>query len=284
MLAVNASDLESAEPAKISFVISQPFWQTWWFIVGCIVLFIILTVWISLSRIHRIKVRAKEQELINAKISRTEMRALQAQMNPHFIFNCINSIQHHILEQDKLVANKLLSKFSRLVRNVLENSNSEWISIQREIETLELYIEMESVRFSSQFKYTIEVDPNINTLLENIPPLIIQPFVENAIIHGLLPLDNRQGTLNIRLFQKEDTLICTVEDNGIGREKARQIKATKEQNYQSMGISITEERLNTFDLSGNHHRNMKLHIQDKFNNGEPSGTLVEIQLPIKLIQ
>ncbi len=284
VLAVNASDLESSEPAKISFVISQPFWQTWWFILGCVLLFIILTIWISLSRINRIKTRAKEQELINAKISRTEMRALQAQMNPHFIFNCINSIQHHILEQDKLVANKLLSKFSKLVRNVLENSNSEWISIQREIETLELYIEMESVRFSSQFNYTIVVDPNINTLLENIPPLIIQPFVENAIIHGLLPLDNQQGTLDIRLFKKEDTLICTIEDNGIGRERARQIKATKEQNYQSMGISITQERLNTFDLSGKHHRTMKLNIQDKSKNGEPSGTLVEIQLPINMFQ
>ncbi len=284
VLAVNASDLQSEQPAKISFVINQPYWQTWWFIFLCVALFLVLTVWISLSRINRIKIHAKEQELINAKISRTEMRALQAQMNPHFIFNCINSIQHHILEQDKLVANKLLSKFSKLVRNVLENSNSEWISIQREIETLELYIEMESVRFSSQFNYTIEVDSTINTLLENIPPLIIQPFVENAIIHGLLPLDNKQGTLDIRLFKKADTLICTIEDNGIGRERAQQIKANKEQNYQSMGISITEERLNTFDLSGNHHRNMKLHIEDKFNGGEPSGTLVEIQLPIKLIQ
>jgi LytS/YehU family sensor histidine kinase len=205
-------------------------------------------------------------------------------MNPHFIFNCINSIQHCILEQDKLVANKLLSKFSKLVRNVLENSNSEWISIQREIETLELYIEMESVRFSSQFRYSIEVDPNINTLLDNIPPLIIQPFVENAIIHGLLPMDDKQGILEIRLVKRKDKLICTIEDNGIGRERARHIKATKEENYQSMGIAITRERLSTYDILAKHHGNLELEIEDRFMDNESPGTRVIIQIPIKTIQ
>jgi ligand-binding sensor domain-containing protein len=280
--AVNASDVESLDAATISFTIIQPYWQTWWFIFFCALLFLALTFWIATHRIRQIKRRAKEQELINAKIAKTEMRALQAQMNPHFIFNCINSIQHHILEQDKLVANKLLSKFAKLVRNVLENSNSEWISIHKEIETLELYIEMESVRFDSKFTYSIEVAKDINTHLENIPPLIIQPFVENAIIHGLLPLENKQGILAIRLFKKEGKLICSIDDNGIGREQARQIKATKETNYQSMGISLTQERLNIYQ-SGKHHRNMELNISDKLEGIKSAGTVVQIQLPIKAI-
>ena len=283
--AINASDIISTTPSSFQFEIKKPFWLMWWFLILNTLVIVSLISWFIHLRITHARRTALERELIKNKIAHIEIRALRAQMNPHFIFNCINSIQHYILEKDKLVANNLLSKFSRLVRNVLENSNSEFISINKEIATLELYIAMESLRFESKFSHTIEIHSDIDLLLDQIPPLIIQPFVENAINHGLLPLNNRHGELVITLTKVHDGVLCTIEDNGIGRARAMEIKASKNQSYKSMGISMTKERLQIYHQSGQHHRQMELHIEDRYDSlHSPSGTFVSLLLPLHTIK
>lgn len=284
VLAINSLGVVSIHPATFSFVIKAPYWKTWWFMLFIAIMLGSL-IWLLLwRRLTRIRKATEEKEKQNAQIARIEMKALRAQMNPHFIFNCINAIQHYILENDKLTANKLLSRFSRLVRNVLENSNCEWINIKREIETLELYIEMELLRFDSKFSVNINIASDIDTLLDQIPPLTIQPFVENAIIHGLLPLDNRTGNLDIQLLKESNSIVCIIDDNGIGRKKAEAIKASKNQTYQSLGISITEERLQIYNQTGKHNQQMKLKIEDKITvDQKPLGTRVTLILPCQSI-
>jgi two-component system LytT family sensor kinase len=144
---------------------------------------------------------------------------------------------------------------------------------------------MESVRFESRFDYTITVDANINQLLDHIPPLTIQPFVENAIIHGLIPIQNKKGDLKISLQKIEQKIICIIEDNGIGREKAMAIKEAKMQSHESMGIAITKERLRIYNLSEKNTASMELSIQDKFDEfGNASGTIVTLALPFQALK
>lgn len=280
---INSIGDTSTDLLSIPFRIAKPFWQSWWFISILILLLIAILVLVVQARTNSFRKKIEEREQIKSKIAEIEIRALRAQMNPHFIFNCINSIQHYVLDNNPLHANKLLAKFARLVRNVLELSNQQWVSIGKEIETLNLYVEMESMRFDSRFVYHLDIDPKMDLTLDCIPPLLIQPFVENAIVHGLLPLKNRPGKILIKLMKSEDVIVCTIEDNGIGRKRAQEISRNKRktQEHTSLGLSLTEERLNIYNASGRHQRNIELHIIDlQDRNGEPEGTRIELTLPI----
>jgi sensor histidine kinase YesM len=201
-------------------------------------------------------------------------------MNPHFLFNALNSIQQMILANEEMVATRYLSRFSKLLRSILIHSDKEMISLREELEILHLYVELESVRFKEAFSYDITCDADIDCDEVKIPTLLIQPFVENAIWHGLM---HKEGMRHLQISFREvgDFVYCIVEDNGIGREKAREMKIStgQDKNHTSKGIAVSMERLNAMQKNGGAPGT--LHIHDLIDaHGKPLGTRIEIHLPI----
>ncbi|TSA35130.1 MAG: hypothetical protein D4R64_10355 [Porphyromonadaceae bacterium] len=221
----------------------------------------------------------KKRELEKRQLLHAEKRSLLSQMNPHFIFNSLNSIQHFIIQNDQFQANNYLTNFSGLIRRILENSKKNLIPLNEEISTLTLYLSMEKLRFENEFEYQIIKDNRIDYCETMIPPMLLQPFVENAIWHGLMPLKTK-GSLIISFTFNDDFFQCRIEDNGIGREKASKIKGKKEPHV-STGIQNVQERIEL--LNKMNKKKIHLTITDlRRANGTPSGTLVEIVLPIDI--
>ncbi|MEO6721564.1 MAG: histidine kinase [Ferruginibacter sp.] len=222
-----------------------------------------------------------EMELlvIKQKQAEIEMRALRAQMNPHFIFNSLNSINKYILKSDHANASRYLTRFAKLIRLILDNSNSKEVALSNELEALKLYIEMEALRFSNRFIYEIIIDENVCADNLQVPPLIIQPYVENAIWHGLLHKESG-GKLTVDIKTINDNMLqCTIEDNGIGRAKASELKSKSAPSNKSLGMKLTEERINILNQYASMNASIK--IIDLTNNaGEASGTKVILAIPI----
>jgi len=184
-----------------------------------------------------------EQAIINQKISELELNALRSQMNPHFIFNALGSVQYFIQENDKEKADEYLSDFAQLMRLILESSKSAMIPLDEEIKLLTLYLGLEKMRFSDKFNFKLSLDEEIDLNVE-IPPMIIQPFLENAINHGIYHLNNREGKIDLRIFNQGLDLICEIEDNGIGRTAS---KSFRRKNHKSRGTQILDERIQTLN-------------------------------------
>jgi|GEM_PF-1395673 len=258
--------------------IRYPFWQTWWFI-AIMVLLLILAIYTFIRwRINRVRKAEKTKTALSQHVAQLEMKALRAQMNPHFIFNSLSSIQESILTGKTDAASKYLSKFSRLIRLILENSGKHFISLKTEIESLTLYLELESFRFEN-FIYRVAIDPALDVNTIQIPSMIIQPFVENALKHGLA---KKEGEKELKIILKKEgqQLIALVEDNGIGRTKAAALKPAESTMHQSMGIRITEERLQLLGLQQEEKQGAFIYdLHD--NEGHATGTLVKIILPIE---
>jgi len=268
----------SAHP--LTFQIKPPFWETWWFRLLAVLLISYLIFYFAKDRINKIKQREKLKGDYERKIAEVEMQALRAQMNPHFMFNSLNSINNFILKNDPENASGYLTKFSRLMRLILDNSRSEWVLLENELKALELYIELESVRFDRSFDYAIEVTKDISLETVLIPPLIIQPYVENAIWHGLLHRKIPGGRLDIRLWRKEDKLYIEIEDNGVGRDEAKRLKSKTATIQKSHGMKITAERIDIVNKVYN--VNTGVTITDlKNDTGTQNGTAVLITLKYK---
>jgi len=208
-----------------------------------------------------------------------EMQALRAQMNPHFIFNCLSSINRFILKNESKVASNYLTRFSRLMRMVLNNSQKPLISLDDELEMLEIYLEMERLRFKNSFDYGITF---LNTVVSDnifIPPLLLQPFCENAIWHGLMH-KKQQGRLDIQLTMQDNILNCAITDNGVGREKAEEMNTKTAEKEKSMGLRITTERLALLNRDESLQTNYK--IEDlKDEEGNAAGTKVTLKVYFK---
>ncbi len=220
---------------------------------------------------------------IGKKVAETRLMALRAQMNPHFIFNSLNSIQECIVNEKIEDAHRYLSQFSRLLRMVIDYSEKSLISLDKEIEFLKLYLELESLRFGRSFMYQIQLDESIDEEETLVPSLLIQPFVENAIWHGLLHKTGDRKLLITFNINENDQLVCIVEDNGIGRAKAAAIKAGKldAHNHESKGMRISQERIDLLRLQT--HLNTEIKIEDLTDkNNEPVGTRVSVTLPLEL--
>ncbi|MCF8403928.1 MAG: tetratricopeptide repeat protein [Bacteroidales bacterium] len=226
----------------------------------------------------RYKLKQKNyQSELEKKNLETEQRLLRAQMNPHFIFNSMNSIQSYISDNDSFTAMTYLSKFAQLMRYILENSRKSLISLEDEINTLQLYIELEKIRFKQTFDFKLEVDNGLHPASTYIPPMLIQPLVENAIKHGLRNKGSL-GLLELGFTRKNGVLSCTVRDNGIGRKMAGEINRDRDKNHKSVGMQVTLERLEA--LSEKYRQKAGMEIQDLITNeGEASGTLVKINIP-----
>ena len=280
--ALNADGFESSIPASVSFEIEKPFLQTLWFkllMVLGMILMIGLAVYFTIRRLN--KKRRFENE-INEKIDELRMQALQSQMNPHFVFNALNAILHLLSVNDKKSAMNYLAMFARLIRLIFEHSKKKTIPLNSEIEFLKLYLELEKLRFEEKIDIHFEIDENLRTHQIRIPPLLIQPIIENSFKHGLLHKENG-GKLSIHFKQKDKYLICTVEDNGIGREEAMRIGSWKPKGYRSSGLKTTKERLTLLNKSmSKNGSSVSLEIKDIVgNNGEAAGTKVDLRIEIE---
>jgi len=276
---LNSKDwFETKEP--FSFVIHPPFWQRWWFRALILLIAGLLAYMLSTMVIAKIKEREKLKQGYERKIAKVEMSSLRAQMNPHFMFNSLNSINNFILKNDPDNASGYLTKFSRLMRLILDNSRSEWVLLENELKALELYIELEVLRFDHAFDYSIEITSGIDTSLIRVPPMIIQPYVENAIWHGLLHRKEPGGKLDVRVWKDNNILNIEVEDNGIGRDEAKKRKSKTAIKQKSHGMQITAQRLDIVNKLYN--VNAAVTIQDAVDaNGCTEGTVVLLSIHYK---
>jgi LytS/YehU family sensor histidine kinase len=215
---------------------------------------------------------------MNNKLTEITHANLRQQMNPHFIFNTLNSIQYYMYKHDKIATNNYLTKFSRLIRKILENSQHPLIPVKDELDVIQLYLELETLRFKEKFTFVITIDEEIDTLTYKIPTMLIQPYVENAVCHGLINKPE-QGLLTVKMQLCDHHICCMIEDNGIGREAAMAIKMQKDTPHNSLGTKITESRIKiTNALYGTDLKVIFTDLRDGENN--PCGTRVELQLPL----
>jgi len=245
LIAINKKGIVS-NPVKIAFVVEAPFWQTLPFQVLIIAVVILITWLVVAWRFSILRKKEQERMSVQQKLNELEQMALRAQMNPHFIFNCLNSIQNFIITNDLEATNWYLSGFAHLIRQTLDNSEKSTISITNEILYLKRYLELEIMRFGHSFNYSIEVDPDLDTDLVSIPTMILQPYIENSIRHGIRYREAKGGRIDIKFQKSEDGngFICIIGDNGIGRKKAGEFKSKMHVEYQSKGMSLTAERIN----------------------------------------
>lgn len=277
---VNATG-QYSETKRIHVSISPPFWLTWWFI-----LFVVLIGLIIIWGIFQIRIRAIKQKEENEKLGYKnrllflEQQSLNASMNRHFIFNSLNSIQYFINSSNKLAANKYLTSFAKLIRKNLDSSqaNNFIVTMKEEIERIELYLSLEKMRFEGKFDYQIIIDEEIDQESIEMPSMILQPFVENSIIHGVLPVD-RKGQIILRGYMEFDYLIFEIEDDGIGIDESLARKNKKsDDHHESMGMEITNRRIELLrKLTG---ENLMLIGPFQINNskGEVAGTKVIIKI------
>jgi hypothetical protein len=279
VMGANHQGTWSIYPAKLNLFVETPFFQSRLFY-GLLFATIIGIA----TLLYRFRLRQmKEKEQLKAdffiQLAEVEMSALRAQMNPHFVFNSLNSINKYILTNEPRMASRYLTKFSQLMRLILNNSKSKEIPLEDELNTLSLYVEMEQLRFDQKFQFEKQVnsvDPPSQIL---IPPMLIQPYIENAIWHGLMPLES-PGRLILNITQSGQDLICIIEDNGIGRKKAMELKQKNGVRKKSMGMKITSERLELVEAL--HHIKTDLEIIDKVSTqGASLGTLVTLKIPVR---
>lgn len=268
--AVDFTGRLSHNEASISFRIRPPWWQTWWFLSAVILTIFGMAWWLFRKRIATIKAKAA----VRHQIAEIKAEALRAQMNPHFIFNSLNAIQELIITENYTSSYEYLSKFSRLLRMVLHNSEKNLIPLSHEIEMCRLYLELESLRFKHSFHYTIEIEERIDPDSILFPCLLLQPFIENAIWHGLLPKEGEKK-LAISFNEEKGCLICLITDNGVGREKAAAIKAGKMgmQHTPSKGIGLVQQRLEALKTAG-----ASIALVEIEDHKTPDGTTVRIIL------
>jgi hypothetical protein len=259
-----------SEPTILRIKNLVPFYTTNWFkALGTVLLLLTLFI-IHRSRLASLRYKARSRE----QLLSLEKQALRAQMNPHFVFNAMNSIQHLITEGDEKKSISYLNKFSKLLRGVLENSRNPKTSLENEVAVIENYLELEFLRLGNKYSYELKVaDTLIHDHIE-IPALLFQPFIENAIHHGLAHR-KEGGYLRVELLDKKDHVLCIIEDNGVGRKRARELSGWK--NHSSAGIAMVKKRL---DLLNDLKKDTTIKIIDLMEGNLPSGTRVELNIPI----
>lgn len=258
----------------IDIIINPPWWRTWWAYISFILILAGLIYAFIRYRINKIRVQ-HEIALQKHRATELEMQTLRAQMNPHFIFNCLSSINRFILKNESESASDYLTKFSRLIRMVLNNSNKSTIILEDELEMLRLYLDLERLRFKNSFDYRIIFHNNFDAASIFIPPLLLQPFAENAIWHGLMQKEG-QGNLEVAFELEDNRLNCCITDNGIGRKKAEVLKSRSVEKQKSMGMQITAERLALLNKDVDQ---TIFSIEDLVDaSGQPAGTRVTLKI------
>ncbi len=269
----------SKTPATVSFTILPAWWQTFKFKIIVTLSWILVILLLFKLRLSIIRKREQEKAAFKNKIAETELKALRSQMNPHFIFNAINSVQYFITNNDPVSSQKYLAKFAKLIRYVVDNSKPGTIPLNTELEAINLYLELESLRFENRFTYSVVVDETVDVENTQIPSMIIQPYVENSIWHGLMH-KKEKGSIEIILEKKDSVLKCIIRDNGIGREQSKEINLANNKTLKkSIGMANTKERLDIINQMNNGGVSVIVtDILDSDNN--VVGTCVELNIPM----
>ncbi len=265
---------------KPYFYIKKPYWRTWWFIGIVILLGVLITggiLYYYITNLNKEKIFIEDKQRLSEELNETQQKALSSQLNPHFVFNSLNSIQNFILTKRTELSSDYLSMFSKLMRFVFENSKKLYVPLQDEIEALNLYLELEQVRHNHKFDYKIH-DESLKNELIYLPSLLIQPLIENSIWHGLLHKLEDDRKLDVVFSIKEAYLNIEIRDNGVGRGFSKP-RPKFIQKQKSSGIELTKQRLNLLSQSLNIETNMK--INDLFDSDrKPIGTSVVITIPV----
>lgn len=275
----NEDGVADSSLTGFSFVIDPPFWGTWWFrtALGCVVVLGVGTAFAArLAKIRRENERERHELEMRRSIVELEQKSLRLSMNPHFIFNALNSIQSFIGERETLAARRYLSKFARLMRLILENSRTGHVSIEDEMAMLASYLELERLNLGGRFDYTVKIAPDLDPSAVLIPPMLIQPLVENAVVHGVRCMESG-GMIRVMIEVHGDLVHCTVSDNGIGRERAAAIRAGSGKR-ESTALAVIRERLAIMSRQ----RNMEagLEVTDLLDDrGAPAGTRCDLFVP-----
>lgn len=262
----------SSRVAEIQFHIKTPFWKSSWFW-GSLAVAGFALVLIAVQRRNRSRQqKAIEKITTEKKLAELEMQALKAQINPHFVFNCLNSIKGFIYDQDYVQADRYLDKFSELMRSTIDNSDAAVISLEEEIRYLDNYLQLEKLRFDDKFEYRIDATQVEDPKYIFVPAMLLQPYVENAIRHGIRFLEGRKGMILIQLSATASGLVCRIDDNGIGRRRAAEMKSARHVEYQGKGMSISKRRAELYQIEQT--------ITDKTGpEGEALGTTITLVIP-----
>mgnify|MGYP002399036657 CR=1 FL=1 len=272
-LLIEATDINGSWSLyrKLVIRIKPFFYQTTFFRIALPLVLLILLSTLGWNIIRQLNQRERQRR------DMLRHQALRAQMNPHFIFNALNSINYFISNNDRLSANRYIADFSKLIRTVLNNMNEDSVRLSVEIEALEDYLKIEHLRFGDKFDYSVEIDQDVNAEALRISPGMVQPFVENAIWHGVMGLNGRKGMISVKFMMKGASLTCTVEDDGVGRTRSEAMK-DKSLPKKSRGISLATERLkiiNNIMMS-----DCRIIISDLYPDRTETGTRVEIDIPV----
>jgi hypothetical protein len=257
-----------------TFTINKPFYQKWWFWIPALLLFQFLVFRV----INHFNKKAKEKKLTlqmqKADYASLKQQAFTSLMNPHFIFNALNSVQHYINKQDRQLANKYLSNFATLIRRSFEAAQKSFVTLEEELETMRLYLELEQMRFTDKFEYRINISPAAADEDWMLPSMMLQPFLENAVLHGLMPLDSK-GLLTIDVTAENNSLKIVITDNGIGIEKSKALRSGNKHN--SKGMQLINERLEILSKLGKEPITLTI---TALNPGAPNpGTKITLIIP-----
>lgn len=276
--AIDIKGVESPPLPPIAFTIHPPWWQSRLAIITWILLSGALLLGIYRARVNAVRRKAMRDTAINKRFAELELQALQSQMNPHFVFNSLGAIQYFIQANDQKQADRYLSKFAYLMRLFLESSKNKFISLAEELKLIQLYVELEQLRFKGKFGFEMEVDGQVDPHTTLLPSMLLQPFVENAINHGFFHKDG-EGRLKLAVSQMSNgRLKFVIEDDGIGRERAMEIRMQSDKNYKSRALQIITERLQALQEVEGYH--IAINIEDLFDEGgRPQGTKVNIEIP-----
>lgn len=262
--------------AEMIIIVTPPFWQTWWFWTAIIFSLISLIYLIVKFRVRTVRNQERIKAAYEKELVELEAKTLRAQMNPHFIFNCLNSIKALIQENENEKGVIYLTTFSKLIRTLFNNADKKEITLHDEIETCKLYLQLEAMRFANKLSYAVVIDENVDLKSMEVPALVIQPFIENAIWHGIIPKE-KGGTVQLNVMKENDAVTIMVEDDGIGRVASQQNKPASSLTHQSKGVTLTQSRLELDNLL--RQRKAQIEIIDKEDEtGMSAGTKIIITI------
>jgi hypothetical protein len=266
---------------KLEFKIEMPFWKTPYFIFFGLLLILGFILGYYRLQLQKLKSKNKlleDKMILEQQLNKSVLTSIKSQMNPHFFYNALNTIQAYIFTNDKMKANTYLAKFSKLTRLILEHSEKDMITLAEEVDALILYLELEKMRFKEDFSYDIDFKNISSKEMIELPPMIIQPYIENAIKHGLLHKDSEKK-LHIQFESNQENLIVSIEDNGIGRKRSMELNKIKNEKYQSFSSKANEKRLEILNKATN--KKVGVEIIDTLDaHHTPSGTKVILTIPI----
>lgn len=257
----------------IAIYVARPWWQVWWIWVVIGIAYIALVWQIFQARLRRVRRKAAMEKMV----MESEQKALRAQMNPHFIFNALNSVQQFFLNKRLREGNTFLNKFSKLIRLILENSDQMYLSLEEELEMIRPYMEFEQLRNGDKFDFELHIDPDLDSYNTLIPGMLIQPLLENSVWHGIRHLEGK-GSIWLSFIGGPNELTVQVKDNGVGREKAASHESSERKEHRSMGLMLIRDRIEVINALGNDKLSLSIMDLKEQNQGNSTGTMVEIRI------